>query len=168
MKRLTLVIWLFAGVFVFIASFKHQIILGKSVKRQINYVFPEGWGFFTKDPRSLMMNIYRIEKGNINEINVSNHSWSNSLGFSRRARIIGFEASMIVSDIPKKLWIEDKSKNIKSHIYDSVLIVKSNPYYKHITKGDFIFMIYKQIPYAWVNKSQEKFKPADFIRVRIE
>lgn len=168
MKRFVFFSWVLITTIVLIASSSEQIVIEKKFKRQINYIFPEGWGFFTKNPRDLVMSVFSIRDKELNRIEMSNHSLTNNLGLSRKTRIIGFEASIIAKDIPKEFWKEDISINVKNRLNDSVLIVKKKPHFNHITEGEYIFKLYRQIPYAWADKNQEKYNPAQFARVRVE
>ncbi len=168
MRRFVFINWLIIGIIVFFASFKEQIILNKNFQKQVNYIFPEGWGFFTKNPRDLLMDVYKLDNNEIVKIDMSNHSLANKLGLSRKARVIGYEASMITNDIPEEFWIENTSNDIKPHLTDSTLVIKKKPYFKHLANGEYIFKVYRQVPYAWANKGQEKYNPSKFAKVRIE
>jgi antimicrobial peptide system SdpA family protein len=168
MRRLIFICWLTLGVIVFLASFKAQIILDNKIQKQINYIFPEGWGFFTKNPRDLLMDVYRIEDHGITRVDMSNHSWSNKFGLSRKVRVIGYESSIIIAEIPNYFWKEGTLNNAFIHVKDSTLTVKSPKHFNHLTNGEYLFKIYKQIPYAWAKKGQEQYTPSKFAKIRIE
>lgn len=159
--------WLLLGVLVFFASFKDQIILSKTFQKQISFIFPEGWGFFTKNPRDLLMDVYKIDHGKLKKIDMSNHSFDNYLGLSRKARMIGYGSSHVSGEISKETWVKSTSDKIKDHINDSTFVVKRNDKFHHFENGEYLFKLYKQIPYAWANKSQEKFNPCQFARIKI-
>ncbi|MDC8101450.1 SdpA family antimicrobial peptide system protein [Chryseobacterium rhizosphaerae] len=166
-KKIILGFWIFIIAIIFFSSLKSQVVLGEKLKMQINTLFPEGWSFFTRDPQEPLLEAYKIENNKLLDIPLSNSSKENLFGFSRKSRVQGFEASIIISDVPSKLWIEDTGNNYEKHISDrafSIRLKKSNNYFK---KGLYLFVLKKPIPWAWANKNQEKFTPYSSIKVNL-
>lgn len=167
LDKIILFSWVLLALLVFFSSFKEQVFVNKNIQKQLNVVFPEGWGFFTKNPRDLIMQVYSIENDTINYISMSTHSRLSILGISREPRVIGYEASIIANEIPKSFWKDNTSYNLMNHINDSILIIEKNNF-KHFKKGDYLFKLYKKIPYAWSKKNQEEFNPFKISRIQIK
>ena len=53
------------AVLVFFSSFETQLVVNDNLKRKLNIIFPEGWGFFTKNPRDLGLEVYKIENNKL-------------------------------------------------------------------------------------------------------
>jgi antimicrobial peptide system SdpA family protein len=160
--------WFFFATLVFFSSMKEQIVVNKEIKKHISTFFPEGWGFFTKNPRDLQLEVYKIKNNRVNKINMSNHSAFNYFGLSRKARVIGYESSIIANEVDKKKWKKDEVKNIVSFVNDSSVIIPKKKEFKYLVPGDYIFKMYKPIPYAWANKNQEDNNPYSLVKVKIE
>lgn len=167
-KKVIFGFWVFVITIIFFSSLKTQVVLGEKLKMQISTLFPEGWSFFTRDPREPLLEVYKIKQNKLVYIPLSNSSKENWFGFSRKSRVQGFEASIIISDVHSKAWIEGIGNNYEKHISnDSVYSIKhkkSNHYFK---KGLYLFILKKPIPWAWANKSQERFTPYSSIKVNL-
>ena len=166
-KKAIFLCWLFCAFSIFIASLKSQLLINEKLKRNINIIFPEGWGFFTKNPRDLALEIYRIEKGKAYLIDASNQSLDNFIGLSRSSRIIGYETSTLVSNILKNEWKVSTTKNIHDHINDETIIVKDKSNLNHLKKGNYLVKVFKPIPYAWSKSNQEKYNPFSVVKIKI-
>lgn len=166
-KSIVISFWIFTLAIVFVSSLKTQIVLSEGMKTKLNTIFPEGWSFFTRNPREPLLESFNIVDNNLVPIPLSNSSSENFFGFSRKSRVKGFEASMIVSDIPSNIWKEDTGIDYKKHINDSVINIKpkqSNTYFK---KGVYLFVLKKPIPWAWAGKNQEKYAPYSVAKVKV-
>lgn len=167
-KNLLILSWTLCAFLIFFSSMKSQLILSENVKNITNIIFPQGWGFFTKNPQDFALNIYRIKNRKLEILNVNNQSLKNSFGFSRSARLIGYELSTIVSDIPNKVWVKNKTGDIYDNINDKTILINNRPYFNHIKKGDYLIKLYKPIPFAWANDNQEKFNPFSVVKIKIQ
>ncbi|MBP2834092.1 SdpA family antimicrobial peptide system protein [Aquimarina sp. U1-2] len=167
-KRVVFSIWLIGAILVFFSSFANQILIDSTIQRQISYAFPEGWGFFTKNPRDLLMEVYKkMENGEFKKIDVSNHSFSNAFGLSRKVRMIGYEASVISSGITQKNWVQNNSNLLQDHIHDSIKVIKSTIKNTYLTEGEYIFKVFRPVPFVWANQNQEAFNPTKFVRIKL-
>lgn len=162
-KNLLIFIWVILILLIFVSSLKTQVVLGERTKTQLNTFFPEGWSFFTRNPREPLLEAYKIENNKIIIIPLSNSSFENFFGFSRKSRVKGFEASVIVSDIPSTVWKEDKGTDYAKHINDNIVNVKLKNTNQYFKKGKYMFVLRKPIPWAWAGKNQDKFSPYSVI-----
>ena len=163
----TFLLWIFMATIIFFSSFKEQIVVPHSIKKEVNIAFPEGWGFFTKNPRDLHLEIYKIEAGNIKSISICNHSLSNFLGLSRKSRVIGYEASMLANKVKKEQWKDSDGTSLEKFVYESIIEIQSISNFKYFTEGDYIIKLYEPIPYAWVKENQEEFNPYKIARIKV-
>lgn len=160
--------WVLCAAIIFFSSLKSQLVLSEELKLATNTIFPQGWGFFTKNPQDFAINIYKIENKKLILIDIKNQSFKNRLGFSRSARIIGYEMSTVVSDIQNKDWVRNTDGNIYSNIDDKIVDVENREYFNHLKKGEYLVKLYKPIPYAWSNDNQEKFNPFSVVKIKIK
>ncbi|MFZ4860788.1 SdpA family antimicrobial peptide system protein [Sphingobacterium sp. Mn56C] len=160
--------WIIFGFAVFSASRNEQVILNSQMKTYLNQMFPEGWGFFTKNPREASMSVYEYKEGKLIEIPFLNQSIATYFGLSRKRRIIAYEASMVAGTIGKKNWIENKSKSLEDY-KDCVPIKKKlNSDYSHITCGTYFVKLFNPVPFAWAKEGQGDNNPFTFVKVLIK
>lgn len=114
-------------------------------KNNFNLFFPEGWSFFTRNPREEICFFYTE---GLQEIDLKNTSSVSLYGLSRYNRIRGIETSLILSKIPDSIWI-DCDKDIRS-VLDTrgFLKIKNSTRIKSIC-GQLIIQKKKLIPWAW-------------------
>ena len=165
-KRIIMLLWVALACLVFFSSFEEQIVLNAKTKRTLNLIFPEGWGFFTKNPREPQLKVFQLIENDTVPIDMSNHSSKNYFGFSRKARLISYEASIIVNDVKKDKWTETTFGKIHSKSIDTIHIYEKK-YFKHIKNGNYIFALFKPLPYAWANQKQEKHNPVNVVKIII-
>lgn len=167
-KILIFSLWSFFGFLVFFSSFESQLILNDKLKTFFNSITPEGWGFFTKNPRDFVLEVYEIKNDKIYQIDIKNNSPNYYFGMSREARLIGYEISTILEEISKKKWVDSKTKNIYKHISDITIEVKNKRYLNHFKQNKiYLIKIFKPIPYSWSKKNQERFNPFYIIKFKL-
>lgn len=166
-EKIIFLCWLLLSIIVFFSSIDEQLVVSNKLKKQINTIFPEGWGFFTKSPRDQMLDVYRINNDSLEYISMSTHSKRSLFGLSRSPRIIGYESSMMINEIPIEKWKNDISANFLNHIKDTAFIIKRKEHFKYFKEGEYLFNIYRQIPYAWSNNNQERNNPIRIVKIGI-
>jgi antimicrobial peptide system SdpA family protein len=168
-------VWLFWGVIVFslVASFMPDppVRTSKSTITILRKILPQGWAFFTKDPQESFMLLYKLQCSgdsitHIKEFTYKSASLANSLGFSRKARLVGGEVGVIASSLPKSGWRDGigpvsniKRYSIKSQLNKDLLLVP---------EGTYMLVQRRPIPWAWFNRDQEKHQPFLYSVVQIK
>jgi antimicrobial peptide system SdpA family protein len=160
--------WSLFGFSILFSTMKTQLVLSNNLKEFTSKLFPQGWGFFTKNPRDFVLNCYKIKNGKLELIDISNQSLKNHLGFSRSARIIGYEMSIIAGDIKNTDWKQNSDGNIYNNINDTTITINNKYLFKHLTKGDYLIKLNKPVPYAWSKYNQEKFNPFSIAKISIK
>jgi len=160
-------LWIVLGILVFWGSLKEQVLLDHNLRYKVMLFFPQGWSFFTKSPRDEAMAIYRIEDEEIVALPVSNHE-NIGFGFGRTTRIIGYEASMVASKIHPSRWSTHTNQPIEDFIDLPVIELEKEEGFNHLVEGEYIFKLYKTIPFAWAGRQQEANNPFRISRVRIQ
>lgn len=167
-KNILIVCWILAGFAVFASALNNEIIFtDRSLKKTVTTILPQGWGFFTKDPREQTYELYCI-KNNVEKLTIKNSSSDNLFGLSRKSRYIAFESSAIIGKI-----INSKSWQDTAGIYDNFIPkgFTEIPYNKNLMyfpKGYYIAIRFFPIPWAWHGKNQEKYRKYQCILIRIK
>lgn len=167
-KIIVLSFWLIGSILVFFSSFKDQVIISKNNQQTISNLLPQGWGFFTKDPRDPLLEVYKINsKNELERVTLLNFDSQTYYGLSRKARFLGCESSEVTGSLKKYKW----STDIYSNIYNlkkGVVAKYNEKKLKYLKKGSYLFLTYKIVPFAWIKNGQEKFNPISYIHVNIE
>lgn len=158
--------WSIASLMIFFSSFKEQVFIPKKVQKHIGTIFPEGWGFFTKNPRDPLLEVYEVKNDILTLTTIKNQSAQNIFGLSRKSRIVGYESSMIANEVLPKYWSKDKMGNLHQLKMDTIFSIKNNNN-KYLKKGIYLFVTYEMVPFAWAKQNQNANNPINYIFVNI-
>ncbi|WP_210366016.1 SdpA family antimicrobial peptide system protein [Bacillus sp. REN3] len=132
----------------------------------IRTVYPQGWGFYSKDPRGDMFNVYNIS----NEepaVNWPNNKISNVFGLYRYGRAQGTEMGLLTAQIQEGDW--DKcTKDPRDCLSDStktVSIQSTTP--KPTLCGELGIASAQPIPWAWADYADDINSTSKIVRVNV-
>jgi len=134
----------------------YQESYSNSTQKTINSILPQGWGFFTRNPKETKYRIYLMKGNELQIVNRKNSSSSNAFGLSRKYRRFGYEFTKIYTSIKSKRWNKVNTQEIpklKQNISDTVYIDSS---FLLIKEGSYLIEKYENIPWAWSNKLSEE------------
>ena len=128
----------------------------------------QGWGFFTKDPKEVTIDVYQLEEKTLKLISINNFSLQNLFGFSREARYIGFEFGKLEQYIPKMDYKNGLGTICKT--YPNTTTVVKIPFIPkfHPIGKEFVVYQYKIVPFTWINQNQEHYRPYLVARIKFE
>ena len=142
-------------------------------KLLVQAFIPQGWGFFTKDPREPESFIYSSDGANWRSVlRTPNSSFKNLIGLRRNARAQGAEYGMLLSEISKdsakwgfckgttKTGCIEINQNFKIH---SVL----NKVRRPTLCGELWLIMQAPVPWAWQGQSEPVQMPIKFIRLNV-
>jgi len=139
----------------------------------ISVWLPEGWAFFTRDPREEGVRVYvRRRDGNwTNAIEAPLGAWSNALGLNRAPRRQNVEQGLLLAALPRDGWSPCVSTELALCL-DRVdhTVTFANPSPVATLCGEIAVVKQKPVPFAWVvgkdRGELEGFRvPNRFIRV---
>jgi antimicrobial peptide system SdpA family protein len=141
-----------------------------SYKNKINFVslIPEGWSFFTRDPREVQTLVYKEVNGKLESINHQNFSAFNSFGFGRYTRIESLELALLLASINDSLWVKNdgdifsfyKKDLLKTHDVRNT----SNTQY---LAGTLILEQKEPVPWAWFQSGKDIIMPSKVIKLEV-
>jgi len=161
--------WLIINAFLITVK-GNPIEITNAVDYRVFNFIPQGWAFFTRDPREAQIVIYKIENDSILKPYPQRHSsFTNLFGLKRTSSKILTELQLLklktsdslYSDVKWNYQINKFSKfRLKSFGY-------KNEIFEPILLGDFIVVYQKPVPWAW-SKSIERIEmPSKIIRYKI-
>lgn len=161
--------WLIINVFLVTVKGNPIEITNEVNSRVFNFI-PQGWAFFTRDPREAQITIYKIENDSTFKPYPQRHSsFINLFGMKRTSSKVLTELQMLKQKTPDSLYFDvkwnyqinkfekftAKSYEYKNDIFDPILL------------GDFIVVYQRPVPWAW-SKSIKKIKmPSKVIKLKI-
>lgn len=154
----------------FASMVESPISLTNNVNDNFSTFIPQGWAFFTRDPREAQILIYKIEKGIIVPVEQKHSSIYNLIGINRKASKILSELQMLIYKIDKKKFVDFKW-NYQTHCYDNKIIkpIKlKNEFYKPILKGEYLIIFQKPVPWAWSKSINNLKMDAKGIKINVE
>lgn len=162
-------LWILLFYILGISHVKHSEGFDYSLKRNVNFILPQGWGFFTRNPREAILEIYEIKKNDNGMVKIltKNTSWKNWFGLSRNNRFIGYEMSKLIGHIPKEAWINGVGF-VENNIPDTTFSIESKHSFKIFKpQTDYLIYQFKPIPIAWASQDQEKYRPYLAARIKL-
>lgn len=154
---------------IFLCSLAEEIVfIPPTVKENIRHLFPEGWAFFTKDPIEDLYLCYKISNNNTVLVLKKNASIDNWFGLSRRTRFIAFETGRLIEKISfSKEW-NDSTGVYNGFIPENKIEIQLDIPLNHFKTGEeFVFIRYKPLPWAYNGRGQEKYRPYQYIRLKL-
>ncbi|PDY26987.1 SdpA family antimicrobial peptide system protein [Bacillus thuringiensis] len=139
---------------------------GKGVNMAIQFM-PQGWGFFSKNPRDETIFVYELQGAK--QIQWPNNTAKNFFGISRNGRSQGIELGIITSNLKKENWTtcDDGIKGCKKK--DEILPIKvKNPTPVPNVCGPYIIEMREPVPWAWAKITDGKNYPSKIVKVNVE
>jgi antimicrobial peptide system SdpA family protein len=159
--------WIILGYLVFITSLQDTIIARGPMARNLQYLFPQGWAFFTKSPKEILIDVYEIKDRKLQPVDMMNVSAANLFGFSRMARMKGYELSLVVSPVPAARWKKNTAPNLLSHLNDTTMSVTNKYKFKYFDSGTYLFKQRLPVPWAWSGENQDEYTPYKTLKIKI-
>ncbi|WP_270169461.1 SdpA family antimicrobial peptide system protein [Paenibacillus sp. SYP-B4298] len=134
-------------------------------ERFFKLVSPQGWGFYSKNPRDYMINVYDMNTEKP-ALQWPNNRATNLFGISRYGRSQGIEAGLIQGKISEANWLacEDSPTECLKNYTDKVSVTNSTP---HPTIcGDIGVVLQEPVPWAW-SKNENIIMPSKIVRVDV-
>ncbi len=132
-------------------------------------ISPQGWGFFTRNPREDMSDIYAIaEDKQLKKMILPNASAKYFYGFNRGIRFGGSRLGVFMEQVPEKQW--KNFNDFYSIILDSVPVVAvSNPYKTKIffDNTSYLITLTKRVPWAWSKHKKSEDMPLKAVIVKV-
>ncbi len=120
-------------------------------------MLPQGWGFFTRDPREDKLIVYKMSSDRLHKITQPNFSVSNLFGLSRKGRMTQMQAgNLILRHLSQ--FRDCYKKNPSECQTDSIFRVKNNFDYS-LLKGKYMIKKQATLPWAWSSSRRDSIDP---------
>ncbi|AZA78625.1 SdpA family antimicrobial peptide system protein [Chryseobacterium sp. G0186] len=166
--------FLFVSFFIFKVSSvyfgNNPLNKSKETKRKYILFFPQGWAFFTKEPREPLIYFFSYSNNQLDDIIDKNFSLNTFWGAAKKNRIINIELQKVINkantdSIPYRteefLGIKELKENVINRNNEFTHINIDRKYIPSITNGKYLIVIEEQLPWALLSKTSthnKKFK----------
>jgi antimicrobial peptide system SdpA family protein len=138
-----------------------------SGRRIIGALLPQGWAFFTRDPREPAEVVYRVTPNGLRRADFTNSSPDNWMGIRKNTRPIAIELGALLSHVHRTRWRAcrgDLGQCLKAA--DSVVAIADNASTTRRFCGDFVVERRPTVPWAWSRSGDAIRMPAQYVRLQ--
>lgn len=162
-------VWGAIFLFVLVHSLPHNPVGGAIPDRiGIRIFIPEGWAFFTKDPRDRQFQVFSERGGRwVPAMRMPVARPGNLFGIDRAARAQGVELGMILQKVPDAAWAECASDDAVCLRAASADFEIRNDLPTPTLCGRIGIVLREPVPWAWRSSRDEIHMPALAARLRI-
>ena len=127
----------------------------KNIKKALFKIAPQGWGFFTRDPREKVSLIFTVNSNKSLELSVQPNGASNNLfGLSRKNRRGHLEFMRLLGRIPETAWKIYNEEGIKLPEEYNIVELNSEKYdYYFFRTGIYLVVKYDKTPWAYLENN---------------
>ncbi len=127
----------------------------------VRTLIPQGWAFFTRNPREQVLLFYKKQDTKWFLVNSSGSSYDKLFGLSRLSRRQNIELGNLAAQLNVvKNWVECENNFPNTCIPDSTNKVYTN-FKNPVIMGEYVVRLVEPVPWAWsklMNEEQRKSK----------
>ncbi len=155
--------------FVFINSIGYNLLsTNKKWNWNIQYLFPQGWSFFTKDSREPLTILYRVTNGKAVLLDTKNGSSNSLYGLSRENRLLLIETTQILTQIDSSYWSIINNKNaFDSFLKETKSYSIANYALNSKLHGNLLVLQQEPCPWSWRKNRDNLFMPGRGIKLNV-
>jgi antimicrobial peptide system SdpA family protein len=163
-------LWITAFFFVFVSALPFNAVTPKGQNFNIKVLLPEGWGFFTRNPREPYILFFKKENDQWKHcLSIPNSNYKNYFGLKRNARAEGIEYSFLIKDIVPEQWVKLDSDVISDREYSLLKVFEvSNRISEPHICGDILVVRREYIPWAWSATKKNIIMPSMVVRLKVK
>ena len=144
----------------------NPLVQSKSTEINLKFIMPEGWAFFTKNPREPRMKLYQIGENDLTLMDRHNASPENLWGLSRRTRVTNVELGNVVPHIMEDNWHDlDNALAVPAALDTIESIALVNEARDPRLCGSYCLVKYEPLPWAWSQDMQEDEMPVQIVKI---
>lgn len=141
-------------------------------KQAIFTIIPQGWAFFTRNPREGQTLLYKIEDNKIVNANFKHNSFKYKMGLDRSCTKVYTELGFIKEKVPSDAFIPlewnyqvEKLNNVSLESMKPFTV--KNALKDPILNGKYLLVIQEPIPWAWSSNIEKIKMPAAGILLNV-
>lgn len=161
-------LWLFITILVAHLPYS-PVSVSKKTTKYLQAFVPQGWAFFTRDPKEQQVYMYQVKNSSVENINYRSGDPGFLFGATKTSRMQMFELSILFKEIPDSIWVTSRG-----NFENTALLKKINPFnvvnkslLRSVT-GLVVIEKIDPIPWAWIKRVKKVKMPGKFVYLNIE
>lgn len=127
-----------------------------------NILLPQGWSFFTKNPRDLKVYVYKLGNDRIAKVDLANFSAPNYYGLNKRNRLVHHVLQKNIKNIPSAHWYPNTGL-IEEVSVDCLNAYNITEGAEFLDNGVYIVQLVEPMPWYWFSQSKDISMPSKLI-----
>jgi antimicrobial peptide system SdpA family protein len=162
--------WATIAIYVLIATTENPFNSSRLAVLNVVTIAPEGWGFFTKDPRLENTIVFKKSEGRWRLRTKRNAAPSTIFGLSRAERKADMETAALIGMLPKGAWrvtrLSDVNilKNAEGAGTNRLRNGARNP----LVCGELVLVTRPPTPWAWSRQRRNVIMPSKFAHIAVQ
>jgi antimicrobial peptide system SdpA family protein len=137
-------------------------------QEQVRTLIPQGWAFFTRNPREKSVLWYQKQNDEWVLINSSSANYKKIFGLSRLSRRQNIELGALMAQLNyAKNWVDCKNNLPNACIPDSTNVLKSK-FTNPLIKGEYILRMVEPVPWAWSKLMTESERKSQVLKILVQ
>lgn len=153
---------------VFSSSIEDSFLFSRTSKRNVMHFLPQGWAFFTRNPKEELVSIYQISQNEIKEVNIRNGSAKYAFGLNRKPRVKGYEISLMLSQLKPKDFFSGNFDTIPNIDTCKPLLIETKYPLKCFENGIYVIKAFEPVPWAWSKFNQSSNRPTKYAVIELK
>ncbi|MEC3616772.1 SdpA family antimicrobial peptide system protein [Bacillus stercoris] len=142
------------------------IPLTKDSKFLMSSILPQGWGFFSKNPRDTSIGLYEAEDASA-KVRWPNMRADNLFGLYRYGRSQGVEMGVIYSQVGKEQWTACKEKNLGACKSKAKTVQLKTPAPRPLLCGSYYLTKEDIVPWSYSKYTPSSYQVKSIVKVVI-
>ena len=140
----------------------------RALRRNMIAISPQGWAFFTRDPREPVARLYRAAGPEWSLASYTNSSARSLFGLSRRARALNVELAALLAEVPRDRWMACRS-TLETCLREAAPsgVALSNRSTTRQVCGGFAVERQPPVPWAWSRSAERIHMPSEVVRLDV-
>lgn len=130
-------------------------------------VFPQGWGFYSKNPRDDQLLVYDLSTQRPT-VNWPNNRTENWFGIKRSGRAQGLEVGLIQASIKSDAWTKCEKEPSICLAESQIKVSAINTSPKPTLCNELGLALQQPVPWAWSKRKDNIVMPSKIVRVSVQ
>ncbi|PEK57864.1 SdpA family antimicrobial peptide system protein [Bacillus wiedmannii] len=146
----------------------NPLSMSKDANLAISSVLPQGWGFFSKDPRESQVGLYAAEKDSL-EVLWPNMKVKNVFGLYRKGRSQGVEMGLLTTKFKEQDWMKCTDSNLQAckKKADKKVVKVENPISTPLVCGEYYMTKENPVPWNYYKYSDSTYTVTNIVKVDV-
>lgn len=166
---LTGLFWAVVIYWIAVASMPYSpVSVPRIISLNIQTFWPQGWAFFTRNPREERTYFYRMEGDEAVIQHFHNSRAVNLFGARRNARLESMELATIAESIPESSWLNcaEGIRHQDSLAYLPSVKIRNSFRYPKLC-GEILIEKKEPVPWAWSKDTSEDEVPSKIAKINV-